>query len=300
MTNEELIQRCEEAKKALCDEKGLHYVCMSLLGSRFTGKLVEMYNSLGAQNALDFAEKYFDYAEEHYEEDNIKRGMTKTELRHHVDKYYEEGRKKASKEYDYHTYYYDMCCHLFVETSRGCEREHELEGMLMEENAVQSISYPIGKYDNVYGIDRIITVGEKDTEYAVQLKPRSFFMGAAGYYYNGGSRMDTYIDMACMLNKYYMAASEGVKTYYSIYYDNGHGNDWLLYHSEKDGKHKLLHPVTSLFKELNITNVQEFVDITDRLHAGRKSNVEDSADMKRLKEMAVPQPQEYFKNLKKK
>ena len=300
MTNEEFIKRCEEAKKALYHEKGVHYVCMSLLGSRFTGKLVEMYNSLDAKNALDFAEKYFDYAEEHYEEDNIKRGLTKKELRFHVDKYYKEGSKKASKEYDYSTYYYDMCCHLFVETANGCEREHELESILLQQEGVQSISYPIGKYDNVYGIDRIITVGENDKEYAVQIKPASFFMGAAGYYYKGGSRMDTYIDMACMLRKWYMTASEGITTHYAIYNVEGNKNEWLLYYSDKDKKQKLLHPASSLFKEVNITDVQEFMELTNKVHANRRNDVENSEEMKKLKEMAVPQPQEYFKKLKRK
>lgn len=201
---------------------------------KYIGNCSELYNKLSPTGYDDFYVKYLKYAKDNHHLSIKKRGIDYDKIVKESVRYKNMVFEKTGVDEDVSTFFYDMVCHIIVETFDGKKKEEKFRSYL--ERLGYSTSIFEGEVDMFYGTD-IKVICNDGTVFAVQIKPLSFFTS---------KRSDTMKDNAGLCRKYKKTLSEfGIETYYAIYDKNKWDNKtWWLHKSNG----KLCFKINDLFE----------------------------------------------------
>lgn len=185
---------------------------------KYIGNCTELFRRHNPTSYEDFYRKYITYAKEHPNKVIYYRGLSYDELLHTAEEYKKMTEEKVDVNYDLSVYFYDLVCHIIIETYNGQNIERSFI------NYLTSLGYKcdnfVGRIDAKYGVDIRVT-NKNDNVYAIQIKPISFFKS---------NKTDVQEDRISLCLKYTEAmAVLGIETFYAIYEENKETNEikWL-------------------------------------------------------------------------
>lgn len=217
-------QKCREAKAKLNSDDIMKIWRKSFAPSNRIGNCTTLYRKLKPVDYNDFFIKYIKHAECHKNWKIWWRGLTYDEILDISKRFKKKVYEKTGVEHDISIFFYNVLCHIIIETFDGQKREEEFRKHLI--NLGYSVSTFDGDIDTTYGVDIKVTRGDGKVS-AIQIKPLSFYKSNKGHVQR---------DRIGLCKKYENALDNlGIKTYYAIYcYDEDSGKTtWVM---NPDGK----------------------------------------------------------------
>lgn len=201
-------EKCRFAKEHIGRNGEISKVWMTQFSPKNKiGNCTNLFRKLKPTSPEDFYEKYIKYAEEHHTLPVKERGLTYEELLLLAGQYCNAGNAHSKVNYEADMYFYDMLCHIILETWEGQRTEREFSRFL--EKLDYKCDHFDGEVDATYGLD--IRVRRKDGKVsAIQIKPMTFFLS---------NRPDVVEHRRLLCKKYERTYEDmnGLKTYYAVY-----------------------------------------------------------------------------------
>lgn len=214
--NEELCRKAKEELRGYSQSMTIYKNFFS--SGKFIGNCTNLYRLHKPTSYEDFFNKYIEYAEQNQNLPIYDRGLSYDELRMTAEFYKIRAEYNGTPVKPVENYFYDLLCHIIVETFDGQEQERQMKTYL-ESIGIKCSSFK-GNIDAKYGVD-IKMEDNNGNISALQIKPVSFFYS---------NRKDVIEDRMKLCKEYEMTREDyQIKTFYSVYKRNETDNSIQWY-----------------------------------------------------------------------